>query len=153
MPHVDPAHPLAQLLQRDQRYKLDAYLFVLESLAFGQENLGMGAEPAAEDLEASAGQPADAEVGALDQGDELFHQRRGDGAPFPADDVDRTYDLTVEDDTLLALNEQTDARRVALCLRRVVDAADGVELALLGKDAPLSSFSGDLHNEVTPDDV
>ena len=33
MPHVDPAHPLAQLLQRDQRYKLDAYLFVLESLA------------------------------------------------------------------------------------------------------------------------
>ena len=60
MPHVDPAHPLAQLLQRDQRYKLDAYLFVLESLAFGQENLGMGAEPSAEDLEASAGQTVDA---------------------------------------------------------------------------------------------
>jgi len=60
MPHVDPAHPLAQLLQRDHRYKLDAYLFVLESLAFGQENLGMGAEPPAEDLEASAGQRADA---------------------------------------------------------------------------------------------
>ena len=60
MPHVDPAHPLAQLLQRDHRYKLDAYLFVLESLAFGQENLGMGAEPPAEDLEASAGKPAEA---------------------------------------------------------------------------------------------
>jgi uncharacterized repeat protein (TIGR04138 family) len=55
MPHVDPAHPLAQLLQRDHRYKLDAYLFVLESLAFGQENLGMGAEPPAEELEPSAG--------------------------------------------------------------------------------------------------
>jgi hypothetical protein len=68
-------------------------------------------------------------------------------------DDDRTYDLTVEDDTLLALDEQTDARRVALCLQRVVDAADAVELALLGKDAPLSSFSDDLHNEVTPDDV
>lgn len=64
MPHVDPAHPLAQLLQRDHRYKLDAYLFVLEALAFGQENLGMGAEPPAEDLETpagqSGGQPADA---------------------------------------------------------------------------------------------
>ena len=57
MPHVDPAHPLAQLLQRDHRYKLDAYLFVLESLAFGQENLGMGAEPPAEELDPSAGQP------------------------------------------------------------------------------------------------
>jgi uncharacterized repeat protein (TIGR04138 family) len=57
MPHVDPAHPLAQLLQRDHRYKLDAYLFVLESLAFGQENLGMGAEPPAEELESAGGQP------------------------------------------------------------------------------------------------
>lgn len=56
MPHVDPAHPLAQLLQRDHRYKLDAYLFVLESLAFGQENLGMGAEPPAEELESPTGQ-------------------------------------------------------------------------------------------------
>jgi alkanesulfonate monooxygenase SsuD/methylene tetrahydromethanopterin reductase-like flavin-dependent oxidoreductase (luciferase family) len=60
MPHVDPAHPLSQLLQRDHRYKLDAYLFVLESLAFGQENLGMGAEPPAEELESSAGQSAEA---------------------------------------------------------------------------------------------
>ena len=60
MAFVDPSHPLGQLLQRDQRYKLDAYLFVLESLAFGQENLGMGAEPPAEDLEASAGKPAEA---------------------------------------------------------------------------------------------
>jgi len=47
------------LLERDHRYKLDAYLFVLESLAFGQENLGMGAEPPAEELESSSGQPAD----------------------------------------------------------------------------------------------
>jgi uncharacterized repeat protein (TIGR04138 family) len=60
MSHVDPAHPLSQLLQRDQRYKLDAYLFVLESLAFGQENLGMGAEPPAEELEAAAGTSTEA---------------------------------------------------------------------------------------------
>jgi uncharacterized repeat protein (TIGR04138 family) len=56
MSHVDPAHPLSQLLQRDRRYKLDAYLFVLESLSFGQANLGMGAEPPAEELELSSGQ-------------------------------------------------------------------------------------------------
>lgn len=52
MPLVDPAHPLFQLLQRDRRYTLDAYLFVLESLSFSQESLGMGQEPATEDLEA-----------------------------------------------------------------------------------------------------
>jgi uncharacterized repeat protein (TIGR04138 family) len=60
MPHVDPAHPLSRLLEQDHRYKLDAYLFVLESLAFGQENLGMGAEPPAEELESTSAQPADA---------------------------------------------------------------------------------------------
>lgn len=60
MPLVDPAHPLSQLLQRDRRYKLDAYLFVLESLAFGQEQLGMGAEPPAEELDATAGPATDA---------------------------------------------------------------------------------------------
>lgn len=51
MPLVDPKHPLFQLLQRDRRYTLDAYLFVLEALNFAQESLGMGAEPAVEELE------------------------------------------------------------------------------------------------------
>jgi uncharacterized repeat protein (TIGR04138 family) len=51
MPLVDPAHPLFQLLQRDRRYSLDAYLFVLESLSFAQESLGLGQEPATEELE------------------------------------------------------------------------------------------------------
>jgi len=55
MPVVDPAHPLGQLLRRDPRYKLDAYLFVLESLSFAQESLGMGAEPPLEDLEPARG--------------------------------------------------------------------------------------------------
>jgi len=58
MPHIDPAHPLSQLLERDPRYKLDAYLFVLEALAFGQEHLGMGAEPPAEELESPPGESA-----------------------------------------------------------------------------------------------
>jgi uncharacterized repeat protein (TIGR04138 family) len=51
MPLVDPSHPLAQLLQRDRRYPLDAYLFILESLSFAQDTLGMGQEPPAEELE------------------------------------------------------------------------------------------------------
>lgn len=44
---VDPDHPLVRLVQEDRRYPLDAYLFVLESLSFAQEKLGMGEESAA----------------------------------------------------------------------------------------------------------
>jgi uncharacterized repeat protein (TIGR04138 family) len=51
MPLVDPSHPLFQLLQRDRRYTLDAYLFVLGALTFAQESLGMGHEPESGDLE------------------------------------------------------------------------------------------------------
>ena len=51
MPTIDPAHPLARLLERDGRYSLDAYLFVLEALSFAQETLGLGQEPAAEEIE------------------------------------------------------------------------------------------------------
>ena len=54
MPIVDPAHPLFQLLQRDRRYSLDAYLFVLESLSYAQDSLGMGQEPPLDDLEPPA---------------------------------------------------------------------------------------------------
>ena len=43
MPLVDPSHPLAELLEQDSRYTIDAYLFVLESLTFAQDSLGMGA--------------------------------------------------------------------------------------------------------------
>ena len=32
MPLVDPSHPLAGLLERDRRYPLDAYIFILEAL-------------------------------------------------------------------------------------------------------------------------
>lgn len=59
MPLVDPSHPLAQLLQRDRRYPLDAYLFILEALSFAQDALGMGHEPPAEELEPiPGGEPA-----------------------------------------------------------------------------------------------
>ncbi|HBB73971.1 MAG: Minf_1886 family protein [Planctomycetaceae bacterium] len=63
MPFVDPKHPLFQLLQRDRRYTLDAYMFVLEALNFAQESLGMGQEPSIEELEpppAAVGRAGDA---------------------------------------------------------------------------------------------
>jgi uncharacterized repeat protein (TIGR04138 family) len=39
----DSPHPLAELLKRDRRYKLEAYLFVFEALTYAQNVLGMGA--------------------------------------------------------------------------------------------------------------
>ena len=51
MPLIDPNHPLADLLQRDQRYPLDAYLFVLEALSFAQESLGMGEQEKSKDMQ------------------------------------------------------------------------------------------------------
>jgi uncharacterized repeat protein (TIGR04138 family) len=54
------SHPIAQLLEKDRRYSLDAYVFIYEALHYAQEVLGMGAEsptePSAEDQ-----QPAGAE--------------------------------------------------------------------------------------------
>lgn len=54
---VDPSHPLVKLVRKDQRYSLDAYLFVLESLTFAQQTLGLGEEPAGADLELEAAAP------------------------------------------------------------------------------------------------
>jgi uncharacterized repeat protein (TIGR04138 family) len=39
---LDPAHPLAELLRRDKRYRLGAYVFVYDSLQFAQQQLGLG---------------------------------------------------------------------------------------------------------------
>jgi len=56
---VDPKHPLFQLLNRDSRYTLEAYLFILEALSFAQESLGLGQEPAVDELEPlPSGEPA-----------------------------------------------------------------------------------------------
>lgn len=57
MAPVDPANPLCELLARDRRYKVDAYVFVLEALSYGQDSLGLGAEPPAEDLEPRPADP------------------------------------------------------------------------------------------------
>ena len=41
---LDPDHPIAELLARDERYHFDAYVFVFEALRHAQQNLGMGTE-------------------------------------------------------------------------------------------------------------
>ena len=41
---LDPDHPLAELLEHDKRYKLEAYIFVFEALRHAQEKLGIGTE-------------------------------------------------------------------------------------------------------------
>jgi uncharacterized repeat protein (TIGR04138 family) len=41
---LDPAHPIAELLRHDRRYRFDAYVFVFEALRYAQEKLGLGAE-------------------------------------------------------------------------------------------------------------
>jgi uncharacterized repeat protein (TIGR04138 family) len=41
---LDPSHPIAQLLQEDRRYPLEAYVFVFEALQYAQNELNMGDE-------------------------------------------------------------------------------------------------------------
>jgi uncharacterized repeat protein (TIGR04138 family) len=45
---LDPAHQIVQLLEKDRRYRFDAYAFVFEALRFAQEELGLGAEAPSE---------------------------------------------------------------------------------------------------------
>jgi len=39
---LDPMQSMAELLRQDRRYKLDAYIFVFESLNYAQNVLGLG---------------------------------------------------------------------------------------------------------------
>lgn len=41
---LDPAHPIARLLEEDRRYALGAYVFVFEALQYAQDVLDMGTE-------------------------------------------------------------------------------------------------------------
>ena len=41
---LDPAHPIAILLEQDRRYSFEAYVFLFEALHFAQNVLQMGAE-------------------------------------------------------------------------------------------------------------
>jgi uncharacterized repeat protein (TIGR04138 family) len=57
MPHLDPTHPLAKLLKRDQRYKFDAYVFVFEALNYAHEVLGMGQQRPQDEEDAEPSPP------------------------------------------------------------------------------------------------
>ena len=46
---LDPAHPIAELLRHDRRYRFDAYVFVFEALRFAQEKMGLGGENVSDD--------------------------------------------------------------------------------------------------------
>jgi uncharacterized repeat protein (TIGR04138 family) len=46
---LDPSHPLAELLRRDQRYRFEAYVFVFDALRYAQEKLGLGRSSATDD--------------------------------------------------------------------------------------------------------
>ncbi|MCE5269107.1 MAG: hypothetical protein LLG00_14625 [Planctomycetaceae bacterium] len=47
---LDPDHPIARLLEKDQRYSLEAYVFIFEALQYAQDVLRMGAEHPTEPL-------------------------------------------------------------------------------------------------------
>jgi len=51
---LDPSQSIAELLQRDKRYRFDAYVFVFEALSYAQNVLGLGAESASEPAEEEA---------------------------------------------------------------------------------------------------
>src|SRR3972149_9584110 len=51
---LDPTHPLADLLRRDTRFPLDAYVFVFDPLRHAQQQLGLGREAMSSESEAEA---------------------------------------------------------------------------------------------------
>lgn len=76
---LDPDHPIAELLARDDRYPFDAYVFVFEALRYAQEKLGMGAEYLTGEVEVdvdSAEFDADAEPERHVSGQELCEAMR-----------------------------------------------------------------------------
>ena len=44
-------HPIFELLKKDPRYKLEAYQFVRDALAYAQDELGMGQRPESSDAD------------------------------------------------------------------------------------------------------
>ena len=50
---LEPDHPIAELLRRDERYHFDAYVFVFEALQHAQEHMGLGTEQLVESSDES----------------------------------------------------------------------------------------------------
>jgi uncharacterized repeat protein (TIGR04138 family) len=63
---LDPAHPIAQLLEEDRRYTFEAYVFIFEALQYAQNVLQMGvehpSEPPPEPPEEGEERPAERHV-------------------------------------------------------------------------------------------
>ena len=65
-----------------------------------------------------------------------------------ATEQEHTFDLTVEEDMLLADDPASDPERIAMVLRRIADEADALEQRYLpGQDEALSSFRSQLEEE------
>lgn len=68
----DVPHPIYQLLQKDKRYKLEAYQFVREALAYAQDVMGLGQNEVPDQSGHQEGPPAERHV----SGQELCHAMR-----------------------------------------------------------------------------
>ncbi|MEM8864865.1 MAG: Minf_1886 family protein [Planctomycetota bacterium] len=71
---LNPSHPLAELLRRDNRYHFDSYVFVFDALRFAQERLDMGrvvASSSGQDAADEYGEYEDDEIADLDDIEEL----------------------------------------------------------------------------------
>jgi len=55
---LDPAHPIARLLEEDRRYPLEAYVFLFEALQYALEVLKMGADQPTEPFADEESPPA-----------------------------------------------------------------------------------------------
>ncbi len=73
---LDPKHPLAELLRRDNRYRFDAYVFVFDALRFGQEKMGLGATSDSDALDPSLEDTDEEEIERHVTGQELCHAIR-----------------------------------------------------------------------------
>jgi len=101
---LDPNHPIAELLERDQRYPFDAYVFVFEALRFAQENLGMGTEYLSEDF----GSADDSSI----EGSSIDGSSGSDSAGEldPADDIE-DFDAELESQLEAAASDDDEPER------------------------------------------
>ena len=94
---IDPAHPIAKLLQDDRRYKIDAYVFVFEALHYAHNVLGMGSERPAEAEEDEPEEPGSRESERHLTGQQLceaIRQYALEQYGYMAQDVLRTWGIT-----------------------------------------------------------
>ena len=102
-------HPIQELLQRDRRYKLEAYQFVREALAYAQDVLGWGEEV---DEDSPNFRPAEEADGSADDvSDDVSDASDDDsdeGDEFESDDID-LEELLRQAEEAAALDADDDA--------------------------------------------